>query len=209
MICLNGQITKVKEHNQLTTFFFFIDKLYWIADSKPPQNYKNAFFFNIDNDLTYFPFNKDFGPLNLAMVHRYSRELARLLKDKNYADNRVFHYCTSEKPEKMVNGAFLMGAFMIIIEKYTAEKAYAKFSNYLKLFKHYRDASKGDCLYDCTLLQCLQGLEYALKFGWYDFKTFNVKEYEHFERVENGDLNWIVPGKFMAFMGPIEKRDEN
>jgi len=58
-----------------------LDKLYWVCDAKPPQNFKNAFFFNIDNDLTYFPFNKDFGPLNLAMVHRYARELARLLKD--------------------------------------------------------------------------------------------------------------------------------
>jgi cell division cycle 14 len=27
-----------------------------------------------------------------------------------------------------------------------------------------------------------------------------------YERVENGDLNWIIPNKFMAFMGPIEKR---
>ena len=62
-----------------------IDKLYWVSDARPPQNYKNAFFFNIDNDLTYFPFNKDFGPLNLAMVHRFARELARLLKDKNYS----------------------------------------------------------------------------------------------------------------------------
>lgn len=26
------------------------------------------------------PFNQDFGPLNLAMVHRYTRELARLLQ---------------------------------------------------------------------------------------------------------------------------------
>ena len=26
------------------------------------------------------PFNQDFGPLNLAMVHRYARELARLLQ---------------------------------------------------------------------------------------------------------------------------------
>jgi cell division cycle 14 len=50
----------------------------------------------------------------------------------------------------------------------------------------------------------LQGLEYAVRFGWYDFRTFNVKEYEHYERVENGDLNWIIPGKFVAFMGPIE-----
>jgi cell division cycle 14 len=48
-----------------------------------------------------------------------------------------------------------------------------------------------------------------LKFKWYDFRTFNVKEYEFYERVENGDVNWIIPGKFMAFMGPIDKRDAN
>ena len=52
-------------------------------------------------------------------------------------------------------------------------------------------------------------MEYAIKFKWYDFRTFNVKEYEYYERVENGDVNWIIPGKFMAFMGPIEKRDTN
>ena len=190
-----------------TSLIFFLDKLYWVSDARPPQNYKNAFFFNIDNDLTYFPFNKDFGPLNLAMVHRFARELARLLKDKNYSQNRIFHYCTSDKADKMVNGAFLMGAFMIIIFKCSAEKAYNMFRPYQPLFKPYRDASKGNCLYNCTLLQCLQGLEYAIKFKWYDFKTFNVKEYEFFERVENGDTNWIIPGKFMAFMGPIEKRD--
>ena len=109
---------------------FLTDKLYWVSGAKPPQNYKNAFFFNIDNDLTYFPFNKDFGPPNLAMVHRYSRELARLLRDKNYSDSRVFHYCTSEKPDKMVNAAFLMGAFCIIILKMSAEDANSKFVDY-------------------------------------------------------------------------------
>lgn len=35
-----------------------------------------------------------------------------------------------------------------------------------------------------------------------------MKEYEHYEKVENGDLNWIIPGKFMAFMGPVDNRDE-
>ena len=57
------------------------------------------------------------------------------------------------------------------------------------------------------MLHCLQGLEFAIKEGWYNFRNFNVKEYEHYERVENGDLNWIIPGKFMAFMGPVGKRE--
>jgi cell division cycle 14 len=56
-------------------------------------------------------------------------------------------------------------------------------------------------------LHCLQGLEQAIKHHWYDFKTFNVKEYEYYERVDNGDINWIIPGKFAAFMGPIDKRE--
>ena len=57
------------------------------------------------------------------------------------------------------------------------------------------------------MIHCLQGLESALKEGWYNFRTFNVKEYEHYERVENGDLNWIIPNKFVAFMGPIDRRE--
>ena len=86
------------------------------------------------------------------MVHRFSRELARLLRDKSYADSKVFHYCCSEKADKMVNGAFLMGCFMIIILKMNSQEAYNKFEDYLPLFKHYRDASKGECAYQCTLL---------------------------------------------------------
>ena len=41
-----------------------------------------------------------------------------------------------------------------------------------------------------------------MKLGWYNFDTFNVKQYEFYEKVDNGDLNWIMPGKFMAFSGP-------
>jgi cell division cycle 14 len=96
------------------------------------------------------------------MVHRFSRELARLLKDKNYQESRVFHYCSSDKTDKLVNGAFLMGCFMVIILKMSAEEAYKKFQDYIPLFKPYRDASKGDCIYQCTILQCLKGLEYAI-----------------------------------------------
>jgi cell division cycle 14 len=36
-------------------------------------------------------------------------------------------------------------------------------------------------------------------------KKFNISEYEHFERVENGDLNWIIPGKFIAFSSPYDQ----
>ncbi len=62
-----------------------------------------------------------------------------------------------------------------------------------------------NALYDCIfiqILQCLRGLEYAIKLKWFDVRKFNLRDYEFYERVENGDLNWIVPGKFIAFSGP-------
>lgn len=41
-----------------------------------------------------------------------------------------------------------------------------------------------------------------MKLGWYNPQTFKVKEYEEYERVDNGDMNWIIPGKFLAFSSP-------
>ena len=38
--------------------------------------------------------------------------------------------------------------------------------------------------------------------NWHRGEVLDVEEYEHYEQVENGDLNWIVPGKLMAFSGP-------
>jgi len=49
-----------------------------------------------------------------------------------------------------------------------------------------------------------------MKLGWYEYDTFKTKSYEKYEKVENGDMNWIVPGKFLAFAGPnSNKYDEN
>eukprot|EP00919_Chromeraceae_sp_WS-2016_P011814 GHVR01027592.1.p1 GENE.GHVR01027592.1~~GHVR01027592.1.p1 ORF type:complete len:109 (+),score=2.08 GHVR01027592.1:837-1163(+) len=44
-----------------------------------------------------------------------------------------------------------------------------------------------------------------MKLKWFNYKKFNFNEYEHYERVENGDLNWIIPNKFVAFSSPYDK----
>ena len=76
----------------------------------------SAFFFNIDNDLVYEPFNQDFGPLNLACTHKYIRELVRLLAHPTYKDVKLFHFCSTSF-DKQANAAYLMGAFMVAILK--------------------------------------------------------------------------------------------
>ena len=52
--------------------------------------------------------------------------------------------------------------------------------------------------------QCLQGLAKAKQTGFIDWhlpnSTFSLEEYEHYEQVENGDLNWILPGTFASII---------
>ena len=40
-------------------------------------------------------------------------------------------------------------------------------------------------------------------------EKFNLNEYLFYEKVENGDLNWIVPGKFIAFCDPQTYSDHS
>ena len=69
----------------------------------------------------------------------------------------------------------------MILNNKTADEAWKPFS---KLeFVPFRDASYGVCTYECTILDCLRGLEYGMKLGWFDFKKFNVTEYDHYEKV--------------------------
>ena len=177
------------------------ERLYWVSDKNPPKNQLNAFFFNVDNDLVYEPFNADFGPLDLGKTYRFVTELDKLLQDPKYAKSKFYHH-TSMDSAKRVNAAYLMGAFQVIMLNRTAEEAWKPFSDIQPAFADFRDASYTTCTYKCTVLDCLRGLEYAIKLKWFDIKTFSLRDYEYYEKVENGDLNWIIPGKFVAFSGP-------
>ncbi len=48
----------------------------------------------------------------------------------------------------------------------------------------------------------ISSLEYAIAIGWFDWQTFDVVSYEHYSMIEHGDMNWVMPDKFLAFVGP-------
>ncbi|KAG7345157.1 dual specificity phosphatase [Nitzschia inconspicua] len=71
----------------------------------------------------------------------------------------------------------------------------------------FHDASPCACTYELTLFHCLQGIIKARQFNFFDWDNFNVEEYEHYEQVENGDLNWIVQNRIIAFAGPSYQKN--
>ncbi|XP_009956407.1 PREDICTED: dual specificity protein phosphatase CDC14A isoform X1 [Leptosomus discolor] len=139
------------------------------------------------------------------MLYRYCCKLNKKLKYFSLSRKKIVYY-TSFDQRKRANAAFLIGAYAVIYLKKTPEEAYRTLlSGSNPPYLPFRDASFGNCTYNLTILDCLQGINKALQHGFFDFKTFDVDEYEHYERVENGDFNWIVPGKFLAFSGPHPK----
>ena len=57
-------------------------------------------------------------------------------------------------------------------------------------------------MYTITILDCLHAISKAKSAGFFDFEDFDCEEYEHYEKVQNGDFNWLVPRRFLAFCGP-------
>uniref|UniRef100_A0A9L0RIC1 protein-tyrosine-phosphatase n=1 Tax=Equus caballus TaxID=9796 RepID=A0A9L0RIC1_HORSE len=139
-------------------------------------------------------------PKSTVNTHYFSID-EELVYENFYADfgplnlAMVYRYCCK-----------LNKKLKVIYLKKTPEEAYrALLSGSTAPYLPFRDASFGNCSYNLTILDCLQGIRKGLQHGFFDFETFDVDEYEHYERVENGDFNWIVPGKFLAFSGPHPK----
>lgn len=94
--------------------------------------------------------------------------------------------------------------FQILYCKRTAQEVYECLTNSPNSPSYimFRDASFGAPCYQISLSDCLNAIYKCHRLGFFNFEDFCVKEYERFEKVENGDLNWIIPGKFIAFCGP-------
>ncbi|UJR28276.1 hypothetical protein I4U23_009526 [Adineta vaga] len=183
------------------------DRLYFATLRIRPKSTVNTHFFSVDDEFIYENFYADFGPLNLAVVHRYCTKLNKKLNNPTLGHKRLIHHTTFD-PKKRANAAFLIAAYSVIYLKRTPEDAYKPLVsgiNAVHPFLPFRDASLGSSSYNLTLLDTLQGLYKAMLHGFFDFENFDLEEYEHYEKVENGDLNWIVPRKLLAFSGPHAK----
>jgi cell division cycle 14 len=67
----------------------------------------------------------------------------------------------------------------------------------------FRDAGRGRSDFNLNIQDCLWGIYKAIQNGLCDMNQFDVDDYEYYEKVENGDWNWITPN-FIAFASPVD-----
>ncbi|XP_069963639.1 uncharacterized protein Cdc14 [Bactrocera oleae] len=183
------------------------NRLYFVTFKKniKPQSTPNTHYFSIDEEYIYENFYNDFGPLNICMLYRYCQKLNSKLTAKCHANKKIIHY-TTLNAAKRLNAAYLIGSYSIIYLNKLPMDAYRPLvAGDIPAYTRFCDASFGPSGYKISLIDCLNAVYKSLKAGFFSFDDFDAEEYEYFERVENGDFNWIVPQKFIAFCGPHQK----
>ncbi|KAG8783811.1 cell division control protein 14 [Serendipita sp. 405] len=163
-------------------------------------NVPKYYYFTIDHSLNYESFYEDWGPLNLANVFRTLILIHELLQDKETSDHRLVLYSSSD-PRRKANAALLMALFVMIVLRRPPWEAFQPLAELE--FMPFRDAGRARPDFNLTIQDCLWGFWKALQNGLCDMNQFSVEEYEYYEKVENGDWNWITPG-FIAFASPVE-----
>ena len=162
-----------------------------------------SLYYHCDDDIVYEPFCADFGPCSLAQTWRFCQRMNHLIS-RAEEENKMAYLVTGPHPHKRANVAALTGIFMVLYMDMPASRAY-EVIRHLEPFCGFRDASNGPPMYTLGVEEVLMGMARAKKVGfinWHKGEAFDADAYEHYEQVENGDLNWIVPGKFLAFAGP-------
>jgi protein-tyrosine phosphatase len=183
------------------------NELYFVSLSKTPTEAPDLTFFCTDKDFLYENFFADFGPLNLGKLYRYCYALDRR-REQALAEKKVLYHYTAKDQHKRANGAYLIAAYTLLRLHRSVEQSFQPFLGCYPPFTPFRDASFGLCTYTVSVLDCLKGLQKAVRCGFFDVGKFDAQSYEHYEKVENGDWNWIIPGKFLAFSGPHDQRRE-
>eukprot|EP01039_Chlorochromonas_danica_P018329 gene18329-22008_t len=156
---------------------FIPDRLYFVALSNPPpSNVANKHFFSIDNEMVYWNFYLDFGPLNLAHVYRYCMMVNNKLNDPKLAGKTIIHYSHTHA-HKRTNAAFLICCWALLCDGRSPEDSFKPFRNYPAPFPPWHDATPSPCSFVLTILDTLRGLQKAREHRFFDFNNFNVEKY--------------------------------
>lgn len=64
------------------------------------------------------------------------------------------------------------------------------------------DASQYASTFTLKIIDIMQAVFKARTFNFFNFDDFNVSEYDLYDKLQYGDMNWLIPRKFLAFIGP-------
>jgi cell division cycle 14 len=188
-------------------------KLYFLVSDNPPEfapastgsssGKPLVISYELDDALVHSSFFADFGPLNLGKTAAFCARIDSLLR-KPGGGPVIFHSPTH--PHKRSNAAVLLCAYLVFVRQLSVEQAYGPFIGIQPPFIPFRDAAFSVNTFPITVLDCCRAMRKAIELNHFDIASFSVRSFFDLAKLQHGDFSWIIPGKFVAFSGPITKR---
>ncbi|XP_072387292.1 dual specificity protein phosphatase CDC14C-like isoform X1 [Diabrotica undecimpunctata] len=174
-----------------------------IIKLKYNNNNNKIVFICIDDEFYYENYYNDFGPFNISCVYKYCLKIRKYINCTK-GEKCVVHY-TCEYPEKKANAACLMGLFCVMYLNFQPKDIWNILQK-LGPYKLFWDASLQSCGFHLRIIDCLYSLQRAITFNFVNFEDFDVSEYDLCDKLQYGHMNWLLPRKFLAFIGPADNR---
>ncbi|KAG9237626.1 putative tyrosine-protein phosphatase CDC14 [Amylocarpus encephaloides] len=166
-------------------------------DNTPPH------YFSIDDSLLYNAFHHDFGPLHVGHLYRFAVQFHDILGAPENRDRPVVFWSKADARSR-ANAACILAAYMVLIQAWTPHLALAPIAQADPPLMPFRDAGYSQADYGITVQDVVYGVWRAKEQGFCALPSFDLEEYERYERVDQGDFNWLTPD-FLAFASPQHK----
>ena len=183
-------------HKIFDRFYLLVAQQSRNSSAKAPFKY-----FSIDGVITYQPFQDDFGPMSLGSIANFCDLVDEQLK--KYPGIPIAMKAQEEQ-QALTNAVFLIGAYLIMKEGLSPDEVEAKLGALIHRLLTFRDISPGPQRFGLHVRDCWSGLHRARALRWVDFApgAFDREAYEHDASALNGGIHDVVPGKFVATLGP-------
>lgn len=183
------------------------DRIYLGAFNYPPADTADTTYFTIDDALPYNSFHHDFGPLHVGHLYRFAVTLHEILAEEENEGKSVVLYSRTDSRSR-ANAACILCCYMVLIQSWPPHLALAPITQAEPPFMPFRDAGYAPADFVLTIQDIVYGVWKAKENKLLELKSFNLEEYELYERVDQGDFNEIPP-HFVAFASPQQQLDDD
>ncbi|KAI1358615.1 tyrosine-protein phosphatase CDC14 [Xylaria arbuscula] len=161
---------------------------------------QTPYYFSVDDTLLYNAFHHDFGPLHIGHLYRFALHFHDVLGAKEN-ESRPIVFWSRADPKSRANAACMLACYMVLIQSWPPHLALAPIAQVDPPLMPFRDAGYSQADYGLTVQDVVYGVWKAKEEGCCALDNFDLDEYERFERVDQGDFNWVTP-HFLAFASP-------
>ncbi|CAN3487139.1 tyrosine-protein phosphatase Cdc14p [Diutina catenulata] len=179
---------------------FLKNRIYLGAYDYPPHDSPDLCYFTVDDQLPYNAFHLDFGPLNIGNLYRFAVQLHNILNDDDNRGKGVVFY-SSTSAQARANAACLLCCYMVLVQSWSPHQVLQPICQIDPPLAPFRDAGYSSADFEITIQDVVYGMWRAKERGMIDLTTFNLEEYEQYERVDQGDFN-VISKDFIAFASP-------